>query len=256
MNHFTKLMGSISVLALFAATPAIAEELDFAGALTGQYAHIDPSSAFVDNINVWGVGVSGAFGIMDSVNLQLDGSYNTVDTDFGDSDVWNFGGSLFWAGSEGRLGVNVNYALLDDVGGKADAFNYGVFGDYYVDDMFTVGIRGGGFAGDFDGFFVGGGVTGYIDPDFALNGSIDYIKIDSALSTTNYSITGEFLVSQDFPAALFAGYTHSRYSAGAGNANTFFVGVKFFMGNSGSSLVEHHRNGVAPVLGLNAKNIY
>ena len=71
---------------------------------------------------------------------------------------------------------------------------------------------------------------------------------------TNFTIDAEFLVSQTFPLSIFGGYTFTDFKASENannplllegmddNANTFFIGVRYYMGGMGS-LVDMHRNG-------------
>ncbi len=243
MNHFTKLMGSISVIALFAATPVMAEELDFAGTLTGQYSHVDPTLAGVDNINLWGIGGSGVFGLdADGVNLQVDVGYNRLDSFF-DADIYNFGGALFYAGDETRGGIKVHYTNAAAPGMRAELFNFEGFGEFYLDDAFTIGASGGGFSGDSSGWNLAAFATGYIDPDFAVTGGVSYVDINKSTELLNFSIRAEYLVSQDMPVSIFGGYTYTDLSGPFGAAHTLMVGVKFYFGNTGSSLVERHRGG-------------
>ncbi|HVZ69889.1 MAG TPA: hypothetical protein VG891_10525 [Rhizomicrobium sp.] len=243
---FRKAILTASALALFSA-PALADDLDFAGTLTGQYSHIG-----LDNLpdaEVWGVNGAGAVGLGDTgLNAELDAGYNHLTVAHAHANDWNIGGSLFWKGAEGRVGVNVNYTQANAYGLTADTTNYGGFGEYYANDMFTFSAKAGGFSGDIDGAFVAGGVTGYVFPDFAASLGVSYNHIDNALNETGVSLNGEYLLSEEIPVSAFVGYTYSSLSNGGGNANTVFVGLRLYTNSTGTTLVERQRNGTTAAL--------
>jgi hypothetical protein len=243
---FRKVLLTASALALFSA-PALADDVNFAGTLTGQYSHIG-----LDNLpdaEVWGLDGAGVVGLGDTgLNAELDVGYNHLTVAHGHANDWNIGGSLFWKGDQGRVGANVNYTHVDVYGLDAHTTNYGAFGEYYADDMFTFSGRAGGFGGDIDGAFVGGGVTGYVFPDFAASVGLYYNHINHAANETDISLNGEYLLSEEIPVSAFLGYTHSSLTNGGGNADTVFVGIRLYTNSTGTTLVERQRNGTTGTL--------
>lgn len=237
---------TVSALALFSA-PALADNLDFAGTLTGQYTHVGLND--LPNAEIWGVNGAGAIGLGDTgLNAELDAGYNHMTIAHGHANDWNIGGSLFWKGDQGRIGANVNYTEVDVYGLKAHTTNYGGFGEYYADDMFTFSAKAGGFSGDTDGSFVAGGVTGYVLPDFAASLGVSYTHINHAIDETDVSLQGEYLLSEQIPVSGFVGYTFSSLSNGLDDANTIFIGIRLYTNSTGSTLSERQRNGTTAAL--------
>lgn len=210
-----------------------------------------------DSVDSWGIDGSGAFGFggMGSLAGQIDGSFNGISSSGSDVNLWGIGGSLFWAPANWRAGANVNFNTADEDGIDLDITSYGVFGEFFVSDYFTVGAKGGGVSatlGGFgysdseSGFYVGGALTGYVMPNLAISGKIDHVDLsDIDTDTTSYGIGAEFLVSQMVPVSIFGGYTHSEVSVGGfnGDGDTWSIGVRLYTNGNGVTLVERHRNG-------------
>lgn len=242
---FRKAILAASALALMSA-PALADDLDFAGVLSGNYIHVGSDLPSADG---WGINGSGAVGLGDSgLAAELDAGHNHLSISSLDANDWNIGGSLFWKFGEGRVGATVNYTNVNlsvlSVGADAHATNYGGFGEYFASDMFTVGGKVGGFSGDFDGVYFGGGVTGYVFPDFAVSGSVNYTNFNHLFHETDLGISAEYLISEEIPVSGFVGYTWSDLSNGGGNANTLFVGLRLYTNTTGAAtLVDRQRTG-------------
>ena len=303
MSRTTKLLGTVSVLATLAASPAAADQLaGFAGFADLAYTHtsLDLDDDFFGNVDTDGwngvtVGAGIAFPVAEIPNLawQLDGNYSSqsgdatlctdpfdIDTCFSGGQsriVWNFGGSLFLAFPQSRWGININYETITDFGSMT---NGGVFLEWYLAN-FTVAAKGGWLFGGGTpnggrGNYLGGQVGGYFIPNLWVGGSVTWSNVitGSTLvgggvivppcfgqtcgrrgsSETNYTLDAEFLVSETFPLSVFGGYTFSDMNLGenvsnpslAGgaesDANTFFIGVRYYLGGMGS-LADVHRNG-------------
>lgn len=236
------ILTTVSALAMISA-PALADDLDFAGTLSGQYTHVGFSDILPD-ANLWGVNGSAKIGLGDTgLNAELDAGHSHLSLSGVHANDWNIGGSVFWKAEEGRVGATLAYNKVDFSGFDTHATNYGGFGEYFASDMFTIGGKAGGFSGDLNGLYVGGGVTGYVFPDFAVSASVNFTNFNHAFQETDLGLQGEYLISEEIPISAFAGYTYSDLSNGGGSANTFFVGLRLYTNTTGTTLVERQRNG-------------
>jgi hypothetical protein len=235
------------------------------GTLSGSYADdTDGSSG-----NLWNVNGS-LTGTMDGGwGLEATGGYHNLNlgSGLGNLDIWNVGGSLFWAGMQGRIAATVNYYSTSKFGADLNVTNYGAGGEFYAAPNLTFAVKGGGntisasgfgLSGSDSGAYVGGMLQWYVVPDFGLSGAVDYVDI-AGFHTTSETAKAEWLFSESTPVSIYGGYQHVDENAFGlnGNGNFFFVGLKFyFNGTGGSSLVDRQRSGSlgyiaeAPVLGF------
>jgi hypothetical protein len=236
------------------------------GTLSGSYA----SGTDSDSVNLWNIdgSLTGTFG--SNWGAEVTGGYHNLDLNdgFGDSlDIWNAGGSLFWAASQGRLAATVNYYSTSEFGANLNVTNYGVGGEWYAGPTFTVAVKGGadtvsGSAGGFSdsetGGYFGGMLEWYVMPNLALSGAVDYTEI-AGTHATSETAKIEWMFSNTMPVSIYGGYEHA--DAGAGgfglDGNAFFVGLKVYMDSvGGGALVDRQRNGSlgyiaqTPVLGI------
>jgi len=281
MSRTTKLLGTVSVLATLAAGPAAADQLDgFAGFADLQYSNTswDDSYSSDDSSNNFTAGLGIAFPVdeVDALAWQLDGNYSSQSGDGSSRIVWNLGGSFFLSYPGSRTGININYETMTDFGSLT---NGGLFTEWYFGNITAAAkggwLWGGGTPSGGRGNYLGGNVAGYIMPNFALEGSITWSDLISGstgvgggyggpcfgptcgrrdFTETNFTISGEFLVSQTFPVSVFGGYTYTDWKVSENsnnpnlvsgddfNTNTFFIGVRYYMGGMGT-LIENHRNG-------------
>ena len=237
--------------AAFAAPPA-----GFAGTISADYSNTNFSSGG-GSADQWGINGAGAFGLgMTDFGAQIDASYHRTSASGVDANVWGIGGSIFWAPTNmWRIGPNVNYQAINFTGAGSGldvhATSYGVFGEYFASDVFTIGVKGGGAdgtvsisgvgSGSASGGYVGGQLTGYVLPNLAIKGSIDYVDVDGA-KITSYGIGFEYLISEDNPISIFGGYNYVDISGASGHGNNWLVGLKFYT-DGPASLVTHHRTG-------------
>jgi len=301
MSRTTRLLGTVSVLATLAASPAAAQIMGFAGFVDAMYSHqnLDLDDDFFGNTDTdgfngftFGAGLAFPVDEVPGIAWQIDGNYTTqsgeatvcyIDLDEcleGDSSriVWNLGGSIWWGGVQSRFGVNVNYETITDYGSLT---NGGVFAEWYLGNFTIQGkggwLWGGGTPTGGRGNYLGGGVVGYFMPNLAISGSVSWSDLISGSTLvgggvfappcfgptcgrrdaieTNFSLNAEFLVSQAFPLSVFGGYTYTDMSISENvsnpllasgsdsDVNTFFIGVRYYMGGMGGTLIEAHRNG-------------
>lgn len=235
-------ISTVSVLAMLSA-PAFADDLDLAGVLTGSYNHVSGNK--IPDANAWGVDGAAKLGLGTSgLNAELNVGYNRTAFAGLRAQNWYTGGSLFMKLDEGRVGANVNYNEINFLGENAHVTSFGGFGDYFVNDTFTVGGKLGGFSGDANGLYIAGNVTGYVFPNLALSGLVGFTNVNKAYQATDLGVQGEYLISEEIPVSGFAGYTYSDISNGGGNAHTVFVGLRLYTNTvGGTTLVERQRNG-------------
>jgi len=238
---------SICAIGLISGLSAGQAWADFAGTLDGEYAYVG-----VDNnggsANVWGGNAAGRFNLGSwGLNAQIDGGYHTLSaTNGGPSlDNWDANGTLFWLGSEGRVGASFGYNGLSTTGIDGHIVNYGGFAEWYAAPSITVGIKGGAVDasnGGGSGDYVGGEIAWYAMPDVNVNATVDYLSFGGG-HLTNYSGQAEWLFSETTPVSIFGGYTRTEATGGFG-ANIWLAGLKLYTnGNGSSTLIDRQRTG-------------
>jgi hypothetical protein len=228
------LLGSICALVFGAASPALAD--GFSGMLTGDYANVNVKNGGGSG-NVWGGSAQGSQLIGDAVSADVDGGFHRAEAFGGHADLWNFDGALSTLINKGgRLGATIGYNTVDFSGlGTVHATNYGLFGEWWANDMLTVGGKVGGFDGSgVNGYYGSAMLKGYYMPDLALAGSIDHTHANNNGDATAYTLSAEYLVSEATPISVGGGYTYTNL-AGV-HADTWFLSVNFYCnGDSGAS---------------------
>ncbi len=212
--------------------------------LSGDYANFDSNRR--GNANSYGT--SGAVTIpLDVYNshIELDGGYHHLSGNRKNLDQWNTAGSLYWTPGEGKLGATVGYHGFGS-DGAGDVTNYGAFAEWWANDHLTLAAKGGGFSGNrvAEGYYAGGAATGYLQPDIGLTASVDHTHINRFANETDYTASGEWLVSEELPVSVYAGYTHSTYSDNLGHDNVVFAGLRIYIDGDGvTTLIDRHRSG-------------
>jgi hypothetical protein len=190
---------------------------------------------------------------------QVEGAYHNLSENHGggSADVYDVGGALAWSNDMGRIGANVAYSNVSSGGVNGSVTNYGVFGEYYAGDQFTIGLRGGGASlqgsgtfgglggsGSTTGGYVGAELVGYATPDFDVQGHVEYDGIKQG-SQTRVGVMAEWLFSEEIPISGTVGYDYTTLSGGGASesTNTVSVGLHYYIGGNGS-LVQRHRSGV------------
>ncbi|HVU20129.1 MAG TPA: hypothetical protein VHE09_05310 [Rhizomicrobium sp.] len=248
-----------AVLALGLAFTATANA-GVSGTLGASYASDTDSGAG----DLWNINGSLTGLVSSNWGLEATGGYHSLSGGGSSLDIWNIGGSAFWAGMQGRLAATVNYYSTSSSGIDLNVTSYGVGGEFYAGPNFTVAVKGGGntisaFGSDDSGGYAGGMLKWYAIPNLAISGAVDYTEF-SGVHVTAESVQLEWMFSNDVPLSIYGGYQHEDISAGffgGGNGNTFNVGLKFYFNNpTGGSLVDRQRSGSlgyiadASVLGL------
>jgi hypothetical protein len=260
MSKLTKILGTACVLGMaLSAVPAAAATLTgFAGDVTTFYGQDAPEHG--TNFHNWLLGgnVAGPLSDLMSLNFQIGASYNhdwVSSNGFHESqETWNFGGNVFWANNDGRVGINVNYETLTHAGHLT---NYGPFGEWYFGN-FTGMAKGGWLsAGGAEtgghGNYLGAGLSAYFIPDLAITAGVDWAQNltgmgcqicgRTGVNRTAFEVAAEFLMSEDYGVSGFAEYAHVSDSIHgiSDNSNIWMVGLRWYTG--GGSLMDRHRNG-------------
>lgn len=246
-------VAAICAAPLFAATSVEAAVPDgIAGTISGSYMNNTPSGGG-GSMNLWGLDGAAAFGLgaFPATGAELDAGYRNISLTGVSSNLWNLGGSAFWAGFPGRAGGTVNY-LSGSTGSGGISVNinlttYGAFLEYYFSDALTADVKAGGLSasggsGGASGSYVGGGLIGYVIPDLALSGHILYKGVGAGANSTNYFVGAEYLVSEELPISVSAGYVNTQISGG-GSSNTWLLTLTFYTSGPGVPLRDEHRNG-------------
>ncbi|MFI4935893.1 MAG: hypothetical protein ACHP7N_14830 [Caulobacterales bacterium] len=252
------LMGAACALAfgvVTTGTAIAAPTISPAGYIDASYTYLDLGTGEGSGHgNVWGVDGGGQLPFGSSFVGQLDGSYHNLSgSGAGNVDLYSVAGSVAWTPMQGRLGVAVSYTGASTHGATLNATSYGVFGEYYGGDKFTVGLKGGGasVSGGAEGFGIGSGSTtlGYVGAmaifypmdQLALSGNVDWAG-QNGTSVTTVGVQGEWLFSKSTPFSGFINYNYVDFGSGV-HANTVGVGVRYYFGGGMGGLVDHQRQG-------------
>jgi hypothetical protein len=213
-------------------------------------------------------------------NIQADVAYyaHSADLDFEDFDLdqtnTHIGGAIFYRDpSSWAAGIQASWIGQDIVAKDIDVFRVGLFGEFYLDDAFTLGGSAAyynkdwpgedtllGDGKDEDGFELALWGRFYATPDLALTlrgdamfGDLDIDSRDDTVDSDidGYAITGdaEYLV-WDQGLSLFAGARYANRTWDVDNEDInveiedfqVFAGIKFYFGQGGT-LLERQRTG-------------
>ncbi|MBI1331039.1 MAG: hypothetical protein GC166_14175 [Alphaproteobacteria bacterium] len=242
-----------SVAALFAASSASAQTSLVVGADFSSL-KFDSFGDIYNQTNVAGsVSTEAGAGIV----IEADGSYHRISDNFYSTKNWTAGGSVFWKGEDGRIGINAAYNDIDVLTTYAPATsltshvtNYGVFGEWWPTSDITLGLKAGAYNGTgTKGAYVGGKFDYYALPNIAFHISVDYTKEKSG-SPKQTDISGgfEWLAIKGVPVSLYGDYTYSKNETtpfGSQKVGTFSIGLRLYLDDEGGTLVSRQRQGTA-----------
>jgi hypothetical protein len=258
MSKRTTILGTACVLGMaLAAGAAVAAPLTEWGATvntTGALTDSGTKGSPTEKGWLLGGDVAGPINGLSGMNVQVDGNYMHNWSHHESAEQWNLGGSLFWAGMDNRVGVNVIYDTVTHAGTLTNA---GVFAEQYFGN-FTGMLKGGWLnssGSDIGGHgtYLGGALSGYFIPDLAVTGSLDWGDVVTGLANatlsrgdvnvTAWSVGAEWLFSEEYGVSLYGGYTYDQNDVFKfkTHANVWHVGLRWYTG--GGSLEDHQRNG-------------
>ncbi|MGE0006878.1 MAG: hypothetical protein AB7S92_14950 [Parvibaculaceae bacterium] len=203
-------------------------------------------------------------------NAQADVAYyaHSADVDFEDVDIdqtnSHIGGALFYRDpSSWAAGVSASWISQDIEGADIDVFRVGLFGEFYLNDTFTLGGSAHYYNTDWpegkdeDGFELAAWGKFYATPDlaFTLRGDALFSDIDAdfgddEVDLDGFAITGdvEYLV-WDQGLSIFGGARYADREAEDDDDESVeiedfqvFAGIKFYFGYDGT-LIERQRTG-------------
>jgi hypothetical protein len=204
-------------------------------------------------------------------NIQADVAYyaHSADIDFEDINIdqtnTHIGGAVFYRDpASWAAGLQASWIGQDIDAFNIDVFRVGLFGEFYLDDMFTLGANAAYYNTDWpegkdeDGVELALWGRFYATPDLALTvrGDAEFSNIefhDGPFSEDGdldgFAITGdaEYLV-WDQGLSLFAGARYADRDFNIGDEELevedfqVFAGLKFYFGQGGT-LVERQRTG-------------
>jgi hypothetical protein len=197
-----------------------------------------------------------------NTNLNIQADYavhgHQFDSGFEDNDRWHAGGVLFWRDQElGVLGLDVSFLNESYFDDDFESWRFGVRGEYFVNDMFTLGAGAGyfdgkAFAEDGDGFDVNAWGRIYPTESIGLLARFDYAVVDFRDVNLDYwAVTGEgeYLLP-NVPVSIFAGarYAGQEFPGKVGEFSIddiqAYAGISIYLGSDGNggSLASHQRN--------------
>ena len=259
MSKHRKILGTACVLAMaaVAASPAAAATLTgFAGTLQTAYGATSDNTPGSKTVHSWLIGgdVAGPLSDLAALNFQVGASYTHNWREHFSQEAWNFGGDVFWASNDGRVGIDASYSNFNRAG---HITNGGAIAEWYFGVLTGMAkggwLSGGGTGTGGHGNYLGAGVTGYFMPDLAITGGVEWDDLVSGrgcqtcgrgdFRTTNWQAMAEFLWSEDIGLSVWGGYTYSDINDFKDNThdNLWMIGVRWYMG--AGSLIDHHRNG-------------
>lgn len=234
------LLGCVCALAL-GASPALAG--NFSGTLSGDYLHFDFHDLGL-NANAWGAAGEFQGEVADGMHVQGDINYHHISGNGVGIDDSILNGAVYWDFDAGRAGGNLGYQTIKIDHAIGHLVTYGGFGEFWAGDMFTFGVKGGGYSdtnGGGSGYYLGAEAKAYVMPDLALAGTIGHTGNNGE---TDYAASAEWLVSEDVPISISGTYTYTHLCCSEGNANVWAVKLAYyFNGGSAQTLEDRQRGG-------------
>jgi hypothetical protein len=234
-------LGALTVLLMSSAASA---EVDLRGSIDTDYNSVEGDTGADGDL--WNVNGNLVFGVSPHFNVQVGGGYHNFDADGVGGDAWDVRGAAFWRGLQGAAGIAVTHGSIEPDGGLPD-FNvtaFGVFGEWYASERFTLSANGGWLDGDLslDGHYFSGAAKFYIMPTLSIMASAGRVDFDDVGHVTDLGALLEWQPMTDHPFTVYGGYTNSDFSGTDVDLDTWTIGIRWRFGEDGpSSLVEGDR---------------
>jgi hypothetical protein len=235
----------IAVLGAFTMWQAMAEPLGVSGNVNASYANL---SARGGDVSVWGGAARGNLTIMDPginveakaggdwVNLPKSGGSNT--------NLWDFGGDVYWRDYAGDFGGTVEDIRLPDT--HASSLSYGLFGEAFLWRNFTLRAKGGKTTHDLSAWYGSVGLLAYPVRNIALGIGYDYAKVQhDGPQLQDANVSAEYLPVPRIPVSVSLGYSYEKVGQTSGHIDVLSAGITVYLGGEGvdGSLRSHQRNG-------------
>ena len=150
------------------------------------------------------------------------------------------GVDLFLRSNLGTLGASYSHVLLGAYGGggsqSLDA--YGAFAEWYMNDIVTLQVKGGGMSvrGQ-NGAFGGAGAIFYLSPYLAIDLNGGFLS-EAYDHVATFGGAAEYM-PWSMPLSLSAGYEYTHQSGGYQAANTFLFTIKYRFGDPGATTLQN-----------------
>jgi hypothetical protein len=179
---------------------------------------------------------------------QLSGGDKHLDISGVSVDLTDITANLFWRDRMGTFGASFTYHRLGagvningfTASGSISAESYGVFGEYYFNKSLTFRVKGGGYSGDFEGYYGGAGLAFYPGRNMALGFTYDYVSMTGGGHTSMPGASFEVLPYEEWPATVGLNYTHETESGGS---DIIGIVLKWHIGANGNDLRAWDRTG-------------
>jgi hypothetical protein len=192
---------------------------------------------------------------LDNPGFDVQANFNNSDLQVPgkSSDLWSYGGDVYWRDYAGNIGINANFesAVTNGTGVLGNTTiaedTYGWFGQWFARPNLTFEIKGGRFEGHFEGLYGDVGAVFYPYHDIALSLTSDYAEAEHVREQLRDAMfTAVYLPVHDVPVSVYLGYDYSLVSAlPHQQVSALMVGLKAYLGGGGrnGTLVDYQRNG-------------
>jgi hypothetical protein len=233
------------LVASFPTARAMADSMALSGNVNASYANL---SAPGGDVSVWGGVARANLAIMDPginvqakaagdwVNLPKNGGSNT--------NVWDFGGDVYWRDWAGDFGGSVEEIRLPNA--HANSLSYGLFGEAFLWRRVTLRMKAGKLTNDLDAWYGSAGLLLYPIRNIALGGGFNYAKVQhGGPELKDGNVSAEYLPVPSIPVSVILGYSYEEIGHASGHVDVLSAGITVYLGGEGvdGSLQSRQRNG-------------
>jgi hypothetical protein len=201
--------------------------------LTGDYAHFFSSS--LGGFDYYGLTGTVKVPLSPDFALHFESGYHHVTFSGGPANDFAAGGSLVIERQDWHFGPAFGFQSSVGQTFTANTFNYGGFGQFYVNSSLAISAWGGGFHTDafkWNGFYLTGDAEWYPTPDFSIDPEINFIDVPGGafpFRETDYIAAFEWRPMPDRQFSIYGAYAYTPFSDHS-HANTIYIALKFYNG--------------------------
>ncbi|HEY1961139.1 MAG TPA: hypothetical protein VGG69_01875 [Rhizomicrobium sp.] len=219
--------------------------MDFSGNVNASYSNL---SARGGDSSVWGGVARGNLTAMDpGINVQAKAGgdwINLPKSGGSNTNLWDFGGDVYWRDWAGDFGGSVEEVRLPDA--HASSLSYGLFGEAYLLRSLTFRAKGGKLTNDVNAWYGSAGLLAYPVRNIALGAGFDYAKVQHGGPTLkDANVSAEYLPVPTIPVSVSLGYNYEKVGDASGHIDVLSAGITMYLGGAGvdGSLRDRQRNG-------------